>query len=409
MVRMTGTVAIVPACGGSKSIPRKSIRPLGGIPLLAYSIEAGLRARLVDRVIVSTDDEEIAAIARAWGAEVPFLRPAAIAGDTTPDLPVVQHVVGWLEANADCLPEIVVQLHLSSPLRPPDCVDTAIELLRRDETLDSVRGVVQAAQNPYKMWRLQTDGTMTPLLAAEPEATHNRPRQELQTYWHSGHIDAVRTNVIQERASMSGDRIRALVIDAAYACDIDSEADWQRTEWLLEHIDRLVVRPGARRPFPANPCLVVFDFDGVMTDNRVWVGEHGDEWVACNRGDGLGLERLRQLGLDLFVLSTEPNSVVASRCRKLGLPFEQGVRDKADRLQSLLRERGVAPSDVVYVGNDVNDTDCMRIVGCGVAVADAHPDVLRAADVRLTRPGGHGAVRELCDRLAAHVSNRSHC
>jgi YrbI family 3-deoxy-D-manno-octulosonate 8-phosphate phosphatase len=153
----------------------------------------------------------------------------------------------------------------------------------------------------------------------------------------------------------------------------------------------------------------VFDFDGVMTDNRVWVGEHGDEWVACNRGDGLGLERLRQLGLDLFVLSTEPNAVVASRCRKLGLPFEQGVRDKADRLQSLLRDRGVAPSDVVYVGNDINDTDCMRIVGCGVAVADAHPDVLRAADVRLTRPGGHGAVRELCDRLAAHVSNRSHC
>jgi N-acylneuraminate cytidylyltransferase len=208
---------------------------------------------------------------------------------------------------------------------------------------------------------------------------------------------------------MSGDRIRALVVDAAYVCDIDSETEWQRAEWLLEHIDRPIVRPGARRPFPEDPCLVVFDFDGVMTDNRVWVGEHGDEWVACNRSDGLGLERLRRLGLDLFVLSTEPNSVVASRCRKLGLPFEQGVRDKADRLQSLLRERGVAPSDVVYVGNDINDTDCMRIVGCGVAVADAHPDVRRAADVRLTRPGGHGAVRELCDRLAAHISNRRHC
>src|SRR5262249_7961895 len=251
---------------------------------------------------------------------------------------------------------------------------------------------------------------MTPRPAAEVAQASARPRQELpQTYWQTGHIDAVRTKVIRQSASMSGARIRPLFVDAAYACDIDSEADWRRTEWLLEHLDRPVVRPGTRRPFPDGPPPPVFDLDGVMTDNRVWVGEHGDEWVACNRGDGLGLESLRRLGLDLFVLSTEANNVVASRCRKLGLPFELGVRDKADRLRSLLRERGLAASDVLYVGNDINDLDCMRLVGCGVAVADAHPDVLRAAGVTLTQAGGHGAVRELCDRLAAHVSCRRRC
>jgi YrbI family 3-deoxy-D-manno-octulosonate 8-phosphate phosphatase len=405
--KMSGTVAIVPARGGSKSIPGKNIRPLGGIPLLAYSIEAGRRARQVDRVIVSTDDEQVADIARTWGADVPFLRPAAIAGDTTPDLPVFQHVLDWLEANADCVPEVVVQLRPTSPLRPPDCVDTAIELLRRVETIDSVRGVVQASQNPYKMWRLQADSTLTPLLASETPQAYNQPRQELpQTYWQTGQIDVIRTEIIRERASMSGDRIGALVLDAAYACDVDTETDWQRAEWLLEHLDRPVVRPAARGPFPEDPRLVVFDFDGVMTDNRVWVGEHGDEWVACNRSDGLGLDKLRQLSLDLFVLSTETNPVVASRCRKLGVPFEQGVRDKADRLRSLLRERGIAASSVVYVGNDINDADCLRMVGCGVAVADAHPDVRRVAGFTLTRPGGHGAVRELCDELAAHISGR---
>jgi len=405
--KMSGTVAIVPARGGSKSIPRKNIRPLGGIPLLAYSIDAGLRAKHVDRVIVSTDDEEIAAIARSWGADVPFLRPAALAGDTTPDLPVFQHVLGWLEANAECLPEIVVQLRPTSPLRPPDCVDNAIDMLRSDKTIDSVRGVVQASQNPYKMWRLQADGTMTPLLAAGVEQAYNRPRQELpQTYWQTGHIDAVRTNIIREQGSMTGQRIRALVVDAAYASDIDTEADWQRTEWLLKHFDRPVVRPQNSDPFPEDPRLVVFDFDGVMTDNRVWVGEHGDEWVACNRSDGIGLDKLRQLGLDLFVLSTEPNQVVASRCRKLGLPFEHGVRDKIDRLRQLICDCGLTPSQVVYVGNDINDIDCLRLSGCGVVVADAHPDAVRAADLTLTRAGGHGAVRELCDRLATHVSNR---
>jgi N-acylneuraminate cytidylyltransferase len=407
---MAGTVAIIPARGGSKSIPRKNIRPMDGVPLLAYSIEAGLTARTVDRVIVSTEDEEIAEIARAWGADVPFLRPVALAGDDTPDLPVFQHAIGWLEANAGCVPEIVVQLRPTSPLRPPDCVGAAIDLLRRDETVDSVRGVIQATQNPYKMWRLNPDDTMAPLLAREgaDADAYNRPRQKLpQTYWQTGHVDAIRTRVIREQASMSGKRIRALVLNAAYACDIDTEDDWRRTEWLLTHFDLPSVRPRARRrPFPETPRLVVFDFDGVMTDNRVWVGENGDEFVACNRSDGLGLTVLRKLGLELFVLSTETNPVVGSRCRKLALPYEQGVRDKAGRLRQLLCERGIAPADVIYVGNDINDLGCMRLVGCAVAVADAHPEVRREADLTLTCAGGHGAVRELCDRLAAHVSSR---
>jgi N-acylneuraminate cytidylyltransferase len=408
VVNAAHTVAVVPARGGSKTIPRKNIRLLGGVPLLAYSIEAGLRARLVDRVIVSTDDEEIAEIARAWGADVPFLRPAAIAGDATPDLPVFQHVLDWLDANAGGIPEILVQLRPTSPLRAPDWVDRAIDLLLGDATLDSVRGVVPASQHPYKMWRLQPDGTMAPLLEAVDMAeAYNRPRQELpQTYWQTGHIDAVRTSVIRQ-GSITGARIHALVLEPAYACDIDSESDWLRTEWLLERLDRQVVRPKARRPLPDDLRLVVFDFDGVMTDNRVWVGEHGDEWVACNRSDGLGLEALRRLGVECLVLSTETHPVVAARCRKLGVPCEHGVRDKADRLRSLLCERDLTPSQVVYVGNDVNDVDCLRLVGCGVAVADAHPDALRAADITLMSAGGHGAVRELCDRVAARLADRA--
>jgi len=406
VVRVTGVIAIVPAHAGSKSISRNNIRPLCGIPLLAYSIEAGLTAQQVDRVVVSTDDEEIAEVARGWGAEVPFLRPAAIAGDGTPDLPVFQHAVRWFEANEHSVPDILVRLRPTSPLRPPDCVDAAIELLRSDQSIDSVRGVVEASQDPHKMWRLRADGTMMPLLDGEATGAFNRSRDQLpQTFWPTGHIEAVRTAIIRERGSMSGDRIRALVVDAAYASDIDTEADWQRTEWLLEHIDRPVVRP-ARGRFPDDPRLVVFDFDGVMTDNRVWVGEHGDEWVACNRSDGLGLDTLRRLGLDLFVLSTETNPVVASRCRKLGLPFEQGVRNKGDRFRSLMRERGLAPGAVIYVGNDINDADCMAIAGCSVAVADAHAGVRRVADIMLSLPGGHGAVRELCDLLAAHLSSR---
>src|SRR5262249_16806738 len=169
-------------------------------------------------VIGSTDDEEIAEVARAWGAEVPFLRPAALAGDHTPDLPVFQHALAWLEAHAGATPEMVVQLRPTSPLRPLDCVDAAIELLRCDETADSVRSVVPATQNPYKMWRLQADRTLTPLLAAGPAEAYNRPRQELpQTFWQNGHGDVVRTRVIREQAPVRGTRIRAPALAQARA------------------------------------------------------------------------------------------------------------------------------------------------------------------------------------------------
>jgi len=248
-------VAIVPARGGSKSIPRKNVKPLAGVPLLAYSIESGRSARLVDRVIVSTDDEEIAAIARRFGAEVPFMRPASLAEDLTPDLPVFQHALRWLAMHEQYEPDVIVQLRPTSPLRPPGCVDAAIELLLTDPLADSVRGVVLASQNPYKMWRLQPDGALSPLLDTDGPEQYNRPRQELPpTYWQTGQVDAIRVETIRDKASMSGDRIKALLIDSAYTCDIDTPADWQRMEWTMKNFDRPIVQPQIREAALPTRC-----------------------------------------------------------------------------------------------------------------------------------------------------------
>ncbi len=150
---------------------------------------------------------------------------------------------------------------------------------------------------------------------------------------------------------------------------------------------------------PAKPALVVFDFDGVMTDDAVYIGEDEREWVRCERGDGMGISELRKHGIPLLVLSTEKNSVVAARCKKLCLECMQGCDDKAATLKKILDERGLPADRIVYVGNDINDIACLGMVGCGIAVADAHPRVLAVADAVLTRPGGHGAVRELCDLI----------
>lgn len=147
--------------------------------------------------------------------------------------------------------------------------------------------------------------------------------------------------------------------------------------------------------------FLVFDFDGVFTDNAVWVREDGVELVRCSRFDGMGLGELRRAGVapEMLVLSTEENPVVAARCRKVKLQAVQGVADKPARLRELMAERGVSPEETGYVGNDVNDAGCLRLVGLPIVVADAHPAVLPLGRLRTTRPGGHGAVREICDLL----------
>jgi 3-deoxy-D-manno-octulosonate 8-phosphate phosphatase (KDO 8-P phosphatase) len=154
--------------------------------------------------------------------------------------------------------------------------------------------------------------------------------------------------------------------------------------------------------------LVAFDFDGVFTDNTVYVSERGEESVRCWRGDGLGLQRLEAAGIDSIILSAEANAVVAMRARKLQRFCLHGVADKLKELTRLVADRGVALSETAYVGNDINDADCLRAVGLAIVVADAHPDVMSIAHYVTRHSGGRGAVREVCDLLASrHEQERA--
>lgn len=245
MVKKLEVLALIPARGGSRSIPRKNIKLLRGIPLIAYSIAAGLQAKLVNRVIVSTDDEEIATISRFYGADVPFMRPAEFARDDTLDLPVFQHALKWLAKNENYTPDIIVQLRPTSPFRPPESVDQAVRILQSDEGADSVRAVVPSDQNPYKMWRFGKKGYMQSLLKV-PGVTesYNALRQQLpQTYWQTGHIDVMRHKTLMTKGSMTGDRILPYILDSRYTIDIDTEADWIRAEWLMDHLELPFIRP----------------------------------------------------------------------------------------------------------------------------------------------------------------------
>lgn len=143
--------------------------------------------------------------------------------------------------------------------------------------------------------------------------------------------------------------------------------------------------------------LVAFDFDGVFTDNMVYVLEDGSEAVRCFRGDGIGLRKLEKAGIEALIISTETNPVVAARSHKLGIRCLQGCGDKRSALEAVLRERGFSWAQVAFVGNDVNDLPCLASVGLPIVVHDAHPEVIPHARYRTQARGGHGAVREVCD------------
>lgn len=231
---------------------------------------------------------------------------------------------------------------------------------------------------------------------------YNAPRQILPpVYWQTGHIDAIRAATVLN-GSMSGKNIYPLVIDPRFTVDIDNLQDWARYEHLVATGGLDMVWAGrARRPMPTTIRLIVSDFDGVITDNRVWTDENGKETVAATRSDSMRVRDLRERGVEVMILSSEPNPVVKARAEKMGVESVQGIdiRGKGEALKKLLAEKKVDAAHVVYIGNDLNDLPCFEIAGWAVAVADAYPEVLQAADHVLTRAGGHGAVRELCEMV----------
>jgi CMP-N,N'-diacetyllegionaminic acid synthase len=207
-------MVLIPARGGSKSVPRKNLLPVAGKPLLAYSIRHALACSSVTRTIVSTDDREIADVAVEYGAEVPFYRPAEFAGDFATDLEVFRHALDWLAEEEDYIPELVVHLRPTGPVRDIALIERAISLMLKHPEADALRSVGVAEQTPYKMWRLE-DSYLRPLieLAGFPEA-HSMPRQKLpQAYWQNGYVDIVRPRTVTEYDSMVGKVVLPFIVN----------------------------------------------------------------------------------------------------------------------------------------------------------------------------------------------------
>lgn len=210
---MAEVLALIPARGGSKGIPRKNVRVIAGQPLIAYSIQQAHASQWVTRTIVSTDDEEIADVSRRYGAEVPFMRPAQFATDLATDLDVFKHVLDELRLREAYVPDLILHLRPTGPLREVAVIDEALELMLRSPNADSLKTLSEAPHSPYKMWKIE-DGLLRPLLEVPGllEA-HSMPRQILPTtYTGNGYLDIVRPRTVLERSSMVGQVVLPFII-----------------------------------------------------------------------------------------------------------------------------------------------------------------------------------------------------
>jgi len=207
-------LALIPARGGSKGIPRKNLLMVAGKPLISYSIQQALASNLVTRTIVSTDDKDIADIACKYGAEVPFMRPSEFASDFSPDIDVFRHALLWLREKEGYECDCVVHLRPTGPVRRVQLIDKAIQLLLDNPHADSVRAVSKAMQTPYKMWHME-NGLLKPLLSvAGMKESYCQPRQLLpQVYWQNGYVDIVRSGIIIDKGEMCGDRILPFLVN----------------------------------------------------------------------------------------------------------------------------------------------------------------------------------------------------
>jgi len=228
MMRVLG---LIPARGGSRDIPRKNLRVLGGKPLLQHTVEAALAARGLSRVVLSTEDEEIVALGRQYGVDVPFLRPAELARDDTPTLPVVLHALTWLERVGDRFDAICL-LQPTHPLRRPEHVDACIALLEQTDA-DAVMTVLRVppAYNPHWVYFVDASGH----LALSTGARQPIPRrQELPAAFHrEGSVYVVRRDVVMTQQSMYGDRLVGYELDPAQSVNIDGWDDLERAKDLL--------------------------------------------------------------------------------------------------------------------------------------------------------------------------------
>ncbi len=391
------TVAVIPARGGSERMAHKNLIKINGKPLLAYTLEHCLQSKELHGVYVSSDDDEILSLAEQYKVNL-IKRPNDIAGKYASSESAILHAIDVIEK--DIAVDAVMMVQCTSPIRKSNDIDRAIRKFY-SQGADSLLSVVKSHRFIWK----ERENNFSPI----NYDYKNRPRSQdmAPQYIENGSFYISKTSLLKEKQNRLGGKISIYEMTSDSSAEIDTYDDLLVVKKLLEQNHQEAMLEKINKI----PTLIIYDFDGVMTNNKAILDQTGKESVQINRSDGLGVNLIRELGIEQMILSTEENTVVARRAEKLKIPVEQGCNDKGALISKLLDRKKIKHSDVAYVGNDVNDLEAMEKVGLSICPSDSAQDIINIADIILSVKGGDGCIRELSDILKMRIvkNKQSEC
>lgn len=377
-------LAVIPARGGSKGIPLKNLQVVGGLSLLERAIRTCQRTPEIARTVVTSDHPEILRVAKNAGA-LTVLRPDNLSGDTAASEGALLHALRETEAAEDS--ETLVFVQCTSPFTESEDLSKSISLIE-DDNADSVFSAVVSHDF---LWREEA----SKLVGINHDILRRPMRQEVPLqYRETGGFYSLRKSMFEASRHRFFGRISPVVVGSLQALDIDEWSDLMMARAIADATDTR-----SDDAIFSNAKAVVWDFDGVHTDDSAFVDENGFESVKVNRSDGMGMRMLVDLNIPMLILSSEENRVVEQRAAKLRTTAVTGVLNKLEAFLTWVDNEGLRLDDVVYVGNDVNDLECLRAAGIPVAVSGSPKVVRDSARYCTTHPGGAGAVREIADLI----------
>ena len=385
--------AVILARGGSKEIPKKNIMDFAGRPLLAWSILQALDSSVADAVYVSSDSDEILDVAVRYGA-IAIQRPDELAMDTTTSEAALLHALDQIHRERGTDPERIVFLQATSPLRESSDIAGAVRAFD-DQRIDSLFS--DAVLDDFCAW-VEEDG----ILKSKTFNPWNRGRRQDRKplYLENGSIYIFKPSLLRNTGNRLGGKIGRYSMPFWKSYEIDTLENVELCEFYFR---KHLLPYWIAKEMPSSKeaiKLMVYDFDGVMTDNRALQFQDGTEAVWVSRADGWGIDQIRKMNIPQLIISTETNTVVAARAKKLKIEVIHGSVNKKVDLLEYCKKMQIELSGVLYVGNDVNDLEAMKVVGFPVAPADAHPSIIAIAKHVTHAKGGEGVIKELSEYVA---------
>lgn len=380
-------IAVVPARGGSKGIKNKNLKLVGGLPLVARSILTCKGVDEISHTYVSSDSTEILNVGEQFGATA-ILRPANYSSDTSSTEDFIDNFIETLEKKGEVI-DILVYLQCTSPFTSTEDVKKVINGLLINPKIDCT---FSAIEDHSFLWQVDNSGVG---LGVNHQAYKQRLRRQdlkLQQFKETGAIYAIRVEAYKKTQNRFCSAALPIPLSGTLPFEIDNEFELDMARQLAGMFpiyDSMRLSKSCK--------ALVMDFDGVLTDDKATINQFGHESVTCSRSDGLGIQILRAQGIKMLIVTREDNSVVKWRASKIGIEIVNGVRNKIEILKRWALNNKLAPNEIAYVGNDVNDIDCLSWVGFPFAPSDAHSKVLQSGCYILSSSGGSGVIREIAE------------